>query len=182
VKCESRRYNLRDAQSSGQDAAQGTHVSRSVKLSGWPSFALWALIGVMYALACLAMTGIGMGILLIAVATTIAAGRNLEVWPDITGLATGPALVLAWVGLRSWSLPLCGPGEGAGVALNASASSSIEVGSMLATERIAECTAIHASPLLCAALVLFCSSLMGYVLIARHLSMADAVSSPERVR
>jgi hypothetical protein len=146
-----------------------------MKVSGWPSFALWALIGVMYALACLAMTSVGMGILLIAVATTIAAGRNLEVWPDITGLVAGPALVLAWVGVRSWSLPICGPGEAAGIALSASVSSSIEVRSVLATERIAECTAIHASPLLCTALVLFCSSLMGYVLIARRLGMENTV-------
>jgi len=139
-----------------------------LKVSGWPSFALWALIGVIYAIACFAMMPIGMALLVIAIATTIAAGCNLEVWPEITGLAAGPALVLAWIALRSWSLPVCPAGAAAGVAISASASGSIQSGSMLSTERIAECMAIHASLLLFAALVLFCSALLGYVLVSRR--------------
>jgi hypothetical protein len=139
-----------------------------MSVSGWPSFTLWGLVGVLYAFACLAMMSIGVFILLIAILATIAAARSLNAWPDIIGLAPGAATVFAWIGFRTWPLPDCGPGEQPGIALSASAASSFQSGRFTRTERIAECASLDAALLTCTAIVLLAAALIAYAVISRR--------------
>jgi hypothetical protein len=146
-----------------------------MRVSGWPSFTSWSLVGVIYALACLAMMSIGIFILLVAILATMAAARNLKVWPEIFGLAAGPATVCACVGFRAWSLSACGAGEQPGVVVSASGSVSLPSGTLMQTERIAECTSVNAPLLTCIALALVAAALIAYAVISRRTRSTRAV-------
>lgn len=146
-----------------------------MRVSGWPSFTLWALVGILYAFACLAMMSIGIFMLFVAILTTIVAARNLRVWPEILGLAAGPATVCAWVGFRAWSLSVCGPGEQPGVVVSASGSMSFPSGTLIQSGRIAECTSLNAPLLTCMALSLLAATVVAYAVLSRRKQSTPAV-------
>jgi hypothetical protein len=147
-----------------------------MRVSGWLSFTVWALVGVIYAFASLAMMSIGVFILIIAVLTTIAAARNLNVWPSILGLAASPAAMLAWIGLRTWSLSPCGPNERPGATFSASASDLLEPGTFVQTAQMAECTSVDAQLLVGMAFALLVAALIAYVVTSRSIHMGHASS------
>jgi hypothetical protein len=139
-----------------------------MKMSGWPGFALWALVGGLYALACLAMMSIGVFILFIAIVTTIVATRTLRVWPEIIGLAVGAPATLAWVAARAWGLPQCGPGQRQSVLASASGWSQASSGTFTETVQLG-CTEFNVSALLWSAVLLAAVAISAYAAAKRRL-------------
>jgi hypothetical protein len=139
-----------------------------MKMSGWPGFTLWALVGGLYALACLAMMSIGVFILFIAIVTTIVATRTLRVWPEIIGLAVGAPATLAWVAARAWGLPQCGPGQRQNVVASASGWSQASSGTFTETVRLG-CTEFNVSALLWSAVLLAAVAIIAYAAAKRRL-------------
>lgn len=132
-------------------------------------FMLWALVGVLYAFACLAMMSIGMFILVVAIASTIAAACTLRVWPEIIGLAIGPAAAFLWMAFRTWSMPLCGPGERIGtVVAAASGSWSLRAGAFKESVHIRGCTELNSQVLLVTGVVLIIAAVAAYVAVLRR--------------
>ena len=147
-----------------------------MKASGWPGFTLWALVGVLYAFACLGMMSIGVFILFVAIGATIAAARTLKAWPEIFGLAAGPALLLGWIAFRAWPLPTCGPGQRDGTIASEAASYSYQTGSFTETVRIMGCTSVNAPLLMGTALVVLAAAVTAYAVISARTPQAGAVS------
>jgi hypothetical protein len=137
-----------------------------MRMTGWPGFLLWALVGVLYAFACLAMMSIGVFILVIAIITTIVATRTLRVWPEIIGLALGAPALLSWVAFRSLGLPLCGPGERPGLS-SAVGSGSIRDGTFTATVQLG-CTELNAQSLMWTSVVIAAAAIGAYIAARRR--------------
>jgi hypothetical protein len=138
-----------------------------MRMTGWPGFLLWALVGVLYAFACLAMMSIGVFILVIAIITTIVATRTLRVWPEIIGLALGAPALLSWVAFRALGLPLCGP-----VAVG---SGSVQLGTFSETVQLG-CTELNAQSLMWTAAAVATAAVVAYI-AARHRWLSMARSS-----
>lgn len=145
-----------------------------MRVTGWPGFLLWALVGVLYAFACLAMMSIGVFILVIAIITTIVATRTLRVWPEIIGLALGAPAFLSWVAFRALGLPLCGPGERPGVSI-AAGSGSVRLGTFSETVQLG-CTELNAQSLMWTAAAVATAAVVAYI-AARHRWLSMARSS-----
>jgi hypothetical protein len=136
-----------------------------MRVSGWPGFLLWGLVGGIYGIAYLGMMSIGIYILIVAIVTTIVATRQLRVWPEILGLAAGPAVVMMRVAQLSWHVPRCGPGEQPHFATSASGVGNAATGAYSETVHFSGCTDLAAGPLLWSAITLSAAALIAYVLL-----------------
>jgi hypothetical protein len=145
-----------------------------MRMTGWPGFFLWALVGGLYALACLAMMSIGVFILVIAIVTTIVATRTLRVWPEIIGLALGAPAFLSWVAFRALGLPQCGPGERPGISMVAG-SGNVRLGTYTETVQLG-CTELNAQSLVWTAAAISIAAVVAYI-AARHRKLTIARSS-----
>ena len=145
-----------------------------MRMTGWPGFLLWALVGGLYALACLAMMSIGLFILVVAIVTTIVAARTLRVWPEIIGLALGAPAFMMWIAFRAWDLPRCGPGEQPGVSI-AAGSGSVRLGTFTETVRFG-CTELNTQVLKWTASALATAAVVAYI-AARYRKLTIARSS-----
>ena len=133
-----------------------------MRLNGWPGFVLWALLGIVYALGGLAMMSIGIYIIVLATILTIVASRTLQVWPEIIGLAIGPAAAMLWIARRAWDLPRCGPGEQPGVSVSASSSLITEPGNYSEVVQFG-CTALDVRSLLWTGIAIGGATLIAYI-------------------
>src|SRR3712207_3603718 len=74
---------------------------------GWKGFLLWAVVGMLYGFAGLAMLSIGIFVLPIAVIATIAAARAVRVWPEVLGIMQGPAAACLFLAARNYGAARC---------------------------------------------------------------------------
>ena len=137
-----------------------------MKVSGWPGFMLWALVGVLYGIAYLGMMTIGIFILIVAVVTTIVAFRNLRAWPEVLGITAGPAVMMMRLASLNWNLRTCASGEQAHVVASASASYSMQSGSIVqlgqASRQILGCTSLDAHMLMYSGVGIAVCTLLAY--------------------
>lgn len=133
-----------------------------MQISGWASFARWALVGGLYALVYLGILSIGILVLPIAIIATIAAARRCSVWPEILGVAIGPALVMMRLGSMNSALRRCDPGEAPYVHSSASGSGSVATGTYTEIRHVEGCVAIDAQLLMWSGVALAVAALGVY--------------------
>ena len=69
-----------------------------MRRSGWPAFALWGVVGTLFALAVVGVASIGVLVLPIAALAAVLAAHSLHAGPELLGLLAGPAAVFLLIG------------------------------------------------------------------------------------
>ena len=144
-----------------------------MKLSGWAGLALWALVGCLYALVYLGILSIGIFVLPVAIVATIAVARRCAVWPEILGMAIGPALAMMRLGSMNSRFRSCAPGEQSHARAGASGSGSAVTGIYSETAHLEGCVTGNAQLLMWSGVALAVAALAIYLIVryrARHAS------------
>jgi hypothetical protein len=146
-----------------------------MRMSGWPGFQMWALVGVLWGFTALAMMSIGIFLLPVAIGATVLVARRVATWPDILGLASAPAFAMGFLAWRFWSSAKCGAGDSA-IAMSAgSGTYSLQSGSLRMSEtiRFTACTDLDVNMLALGAGACIAAAVVAY-LLARSVRIDSA--------
>ena len=140
---------------------------RAVRVSGWPGFLLWALVGVLYGLTYLGVLSIGLFVLPIAIIVTLVAARRVGIWPEILGVVLGPAAALIRLASLNWGIPQCAPAEQPHMETSVAGTGSLASGTYSQTVRFEGCDTLDAGLLMWSAVALATASLAIFI-VARY--------------
>lgn len=74
---------------------------------GWVWFGVWAIIGIVGALAILSAMSVGLFLIPVAGIGAWVVAKRARVWPEVLGLMFGAAAVLLAIAYRASSTPQC---------------------------------------------------------------------------